>query len=272
MSMNFSDELVYSKSISAHGNYKYLRITPIGSSAQAPTLSLTSTTQTQFELPNNVINLARSKLCFDVNLPISAANSFNMLYANGLSMIDRITLTSRSGVILADIPYCGNFGALVSACNVKAKDLMIRSALPCNNVNSIQATATVQVTANNTATVNATCLTAQVSTSWTNTILPASAAAAASNAAGQASNAAAILASQLYPVGDLIRCNGTNNIQFGSAAFGSIAYTPFIEPLLIHSSQIANANNVRSFLIELNAFKDTLMELDKIYTLVIILF
>ena len=256
MSMNFSDELVYSKSISAHGNYKYLRITPIGSSAQAPTLSLTSTTQTQFELPNNVINLARSKLCFDVNLPISAANSFNMLYANGLSMIDRITLTSRSGVILADIPYCGNFGALVSACNVKAKDLMIRSALPCNNVNSIQATATVQVTANNTATVNATCLTAQVSTSWTNTILPASAAAAASNAA-------AILASQLYPVGDLIRCNGTNNIQFGGAAFSSIAYTPFIEPLLIYSSQIANANNVRSFQIELNAFKDTLMELDK---------
>ena len=68
MSMQFSEELVYSKSISAHGNYKYLRITPIGSSAQNPTLSLTSTVQTQFELPNNVINLSKSKLCFDVNI------------------------------------------------------------------------------------------------------------------------------------------------------------------------------------------------------------
>ena len=31
MSMQFSEELVYSKSISAHGNYKYLSVVPIGS-------------------------------------------------------------------------------------------------------------------------------------------------------------------------------------------------------------------------------------------------
>ena len=68
MSMQFSEELVYSKSISAHGNYKYLRVTPIGSSAQSPQLSLSSTVQTQFELPNNVLNLSRSKLCFDINI------------------------------------------------------------------------------------------------------------------------------------------------------------------------------------------------------------
>ena len=54
MSMHFSEELVYSKGISAHGNYKYLRIVPLGSGGQNPVLSLTSTYQTQFELPNNV--------------------------------------------------------------------------------------------------------------------------------------------------------------------------------------------------------------------------
>ena len=73
MSMQFSEELVYSKSISAHGNYKYLRIVPLGSGGQNPTLSLTSTYQTQFELPNNVINLSKSKLCFDVNTAANAA-------------------------------------------------------------------------------------------------------------------------------------------------------------------------------------------------------
>ena len=57
----FSEELVYSKGISAHGNYKYLRIVPIGSGGQGPTLSLTSTVQTQFEFPNNVLNLSKSK-------------------------------------------------------------------------------------------------------------------------------------------------------------------------------------------------------------------
>ena len=57
MSMHFSEELVYSKSISAHGNYKYLRVVPLGST-QNPTLSVSSTIQTQFELPNNVMNLS----------------------------------------------------------------------------------------------------------------------------------------------------------------------------------------------------------------------
>ena len=77
MSMHFSEELVYSKSISAHGNYKYLRVVPIGSGGQNPILSLTSTTQTQFELPNNVLNLSKSKLCFDVNIVANAAGICN---------------------------------------------------------------------------------------------------------------------------------------------------------------------------------------------------
>ena len=125
MSMQFSDELVYSKSVSAHGNYKYLRITPIGSSAQNPTLSLSSTTMTQFELPNNVVNLSKCKLCFDINLLSNGTGArFQNLHANGLSLIDRITLTSRSGTILADIPNCHIFGNLVSSVNTKLSDLM----------------------------------------------------------------------------------------------------------------------------------------------------
>ena len=75
MSMNFSDVLVYSKTISAHGNYKYLRIMPIGSSAQNSQVSLRSTAQTQFELPNNVLNLSRSKLCFDINIAVTGAKN-----------------------------------------------------------------------------------------------------------------------------------------------------------------------------------------------------
>ena len=60
--MNFSDELVYSKSISAHGNYKYLRIVPIGQ-GQNPSFSLSSTIQTQFELPNNSNGTYLRKRC-----------------------------------------------------------------------------------------------------------------------------------------------------------------------------------------------------------------
>ena len=124
----FSEELVYSKGIQSHGNYKYLRIVPIGSSGQNPQLSLTSTTQTQFELPNNVINLSLCKLCFDLPFVLqTTAAKFNNIYANALSMIDRITLTSRTGVVLADIPNTHIFGSLVSNVNTKYTDLLSRN-------------------------------------------------------------------------------------------------------------------------------------------------
>ncbi len=89
MSMQFSEERVYSKGVSAHGNYKYLRVVPIGST-QNPTLSLTSTVQTQFELPNNVMNLLLSKLSFDLRIPTQTLTKCNNIYGNGLALIDRI--------------------------------------------------------------------------------------------------------------------------------------------------------------------------------------
>ena len=119
---------------------------------------------------------------------------------------------------------------------------MRRSALPMKNVNKVQATCAAAANG----------MTLQVSESWTNTSL-------ASNAV----QATALPFSQLYPVGDLIRCNGTNNIQFGAVALTNVATTPFIEPLQMYSSQSANTFSNQSYQIELSAFKDTLMELNK---------
>ena len=129
MSLQFAEELVYSKSISAHGNYKYLRIVPLGSGGQNPVLSLTSTYQTQFELPNNVINLSKSKLCFDVNIAASGAGNCNSIHANALSLIDRITLTSRTGTTLVDIPNWHFFGNMVCAVNTKLSDIISRTPI-----------------------------------------------------------------------------------------------------------------------------------------------
>ena len=126
----FSEELVYSKGVSSHGNYKYLRIVPIGSGGQNPTLSLTSTVQTQFEFPNNVINLSKSKLCFDLNFGTAlAAGVCHNVHGNALSLIDRITLTSRSGSVFADIPNCHIFGNMVSAINTKYSDIVSRTPI-----------------------------------------------------------------------------------------------------------------------------------------------
>ena len=71
------------------------------------------------------MNLARSKLCFDLLVPVQGSLlTLNNVYANALSLIDRITLTSRSGVILADIPNTHVFGNLVTT---QLSDLMSRT-------------------------------------------------------------------------------------------------------------------------------------------------
>ena len=66
--IKFSGEVDYSKRSAAYGSYKYLRVVPIGQ-GQAPSIQLGSTVMTQFELPNNVMNLSKSKLVFDIEIP-----------------------------------------------------------------------------------------------------------------------------------------------------------------------------------------------------------
>ena len=114
--ITYNSEITYAHKMAAHASYKFLKIVPTGSIGQSPVLSLTSTTQTQFELPNNVLNLARSQLSFDIKYAAPAGAGYVASWASGnaLSLIDRITLTSRSGTILADIPNCGVFGSIVS--------------------------------------------------------------------------------------------------------------------------------------------------------------
>ena len=230
MSMHFSDELVYSKSISAHGNYKYLRVVPLGSS-QNPTLSVTSTTQTQFELPNNVMNLSLSKLTFDLQIPTQTLAKFNNIYGNGLALIDRITLTSRTGVILADIPNTHMFGSLVSSVNTKLSDLLTRNT----KGPGMAAGATTDNVAVNDAT----------------------------------SQVGALTASQLSPVSDLIRCNGALNYQMSEKInvaanlLNEKPYTYYLEPLSLFIAPALAQYNAISYQINLSAFKDTIMELNK---------
>jgi hypothetical protein len=229
MAMNFSDELVYSKSVSAHGNYKYLRIVPIGST-QNPALSLTSTVQTQFELPNNVMNLSLSKLVFDLAIPTAINTKFNNVYANALSLIDRITLTSRSGVILADIPNTHIFGSMVSSVNTKLSDLMVRNSPGY----ALYAGATTDFTA-------------------------------AQNATSQSG---AIAKSSVSPINDIVRCNGAVNYQVGESTTNAThltatPYSAYNEPLVIFTGPAISQCGALSYQLNFSAFKDTLMELNK---------
>ena len=231
MSQVFSEELVYTQATAAHGNYKYLRIVPLGN-GQTPTLSATSTVQTTFELPNNVINLALSKLCFDILIPPQGAAAINQVYANALSLIDRVTLTTREGVVLADIPSTHIFGSLVSHVNTKSAELLNRNAP---------------------------------------SIILSGIASDRSAAGNTTAYAAGLIVSQASPTSDVNRCNGSANIQMGGSVGVPLdathatmtAFTPYIEPLILFTNATASYGNTVSYQINLSAFKDTILELNK---------
>ena len=86
---------------------------------------------------------------------------------------------------------------------------------------------------------------------------------------GSANVATALGLSQLTPVTDIVRCNGSANYQV--AAAGVLAFTPNTEPVVFYTST-ANTNNSLTYQMELSAFKDTIMELNKIYIFMIICF
>ena len=59
---------------------------------------------------------------------------------------------------------------------------------------------------------------------------------------GHATPANALALSQVTPISDIIRCNGTANYQVGGA--GLVAFTPNTEPVVFYTAAAAVANSL----------------------------
>ena len=118
----FNESINYQKRASMHSSYRWMKLTPVGGTGQTATLSTTSSTIVNFEIPNNVVNLCQSKLAFD--LLLSAAATTHCVDALSLSLFDRITLSTRSGVVLANCDNMGQFSHLISKLKTKASELV----------------------------------------------------------------------------------------------------------------------------------------------------
>ena len=115
----------YSKYIYSGPSYRVSKIVPI-SSGQTASLPSTSTTNVQFEIPTAVVNLAKSKLFFDITIP-ALASTYPWIYADPLALIDRIQLSTRSGVSLVDIQGVNNFSTMVTPLMTSNTELYQRS-------------------------------------------------------------------------------------------------------------------------------------------------
>jgi hypothetical protein len=102
-----SNELIYSSRVSTHSQPLFRKITPQGSATNI-SLSVSGTTLVEMVVPPSVMNLAKSRLNFQLELPDPGASvSVNCIDANLLTTLSRVVVyCSNTGNTLLD---CSNF-------------------------------------------------------------------------------------------------------------------------------------------------------------------
>jgi len=116
------------------------------SGAQNLTLTNTNNLESIFEIPSKPVNLAKSYIQFKMTTPAVAARQ-NAMFCRGAPMIERMSLYTRSGLYLADIPHMSAFSQTVLPATTEYSDMksngqQVFSTAPGNlygTVNSIGA-------------------------------------------------------------------------------------------------------------------------------------
>ena len=110
--LTFAPQVEYVKKILLNPSYRISKLIPL--TGQGLSLGISSTTNTQFELQTNVMNLSRSRLTFDITLPFQSAGAYQWCQADPLALFDRIQLYTRGGISLIDIQGANKFSSLVT--------------------------------------------------------------------------------------------------------------------------------------------------------------
>lgn len=98
----YAKELNYSLKESIHPTYKFYRVLTQNGS-QSVTLSNTGTSESLFELPTKVFNLAKSVLKFKLTVAAAGALTYSWTWADNLAPIYGIQVYTRGGQYLMDV-------------------------------------------------------------------------------------------------------------------------------------------------------------------------
>ena len=123
---NISKELNYENKAVAGGSYRFSKILPNNGSQNVGS-SLASTTESTFDIPSKCHNWSKSMLSFQMTFPDQTGAFANNVHAGCLTMIDRISLTTRGGVHLCDLNSVGNYSKTVLPFTEKYEDFTTRS-------------------------------------------------------------------------------------------------------------------------------------------------
>lgn len=130
MSVIIEQPLDYTQKVSNHPSYRANRLVPLGNASA--NLAVSSTVQTQIEIPTSVFNLSRSHLNFKVTIPADTGKCITT-HAQPASFVDRIRLSSLGGVDIADLSHARQYCALANQCVTKLSDfLTYDDSIPAN--------------------------------------------------------------------------------------------------------------------------------------------
>jgi len=121
MSIVAAPEVQYAHKKSMHDQYLYSLIFP-SSGSQSVTLTANSSPDVVFEIPSKVLNFSKSYLSFKLAIPAVAGRVQGMSCV-GVPQIQRISLATRSGLYLCDLPHFQEFTASVLPLVTKESDL-----------------------------------------------------------------------------------------------------------------------------------------------------
>lgn len=118
-----SPEISYSPKEAVHSSLRMSRVLPLGNLNE--TLNSSSVTQSLFEVPAKCFNPAKSTLEFQLQaLESSTTSVINRLHTIGTSMIDSISLYTRSGTKLAEIENCAEYTKVKLPVITKLQDFL----------------------------------------------------------------------------------------------------------------------------------------------------
>lgn len=252
----FAESVDYIRKASLHSSYRWMKLTPVGGSGQSATLSNTSSTIVNFEIPNNCMNLSQSKLVFDMAIAAATANNSSCVDALGLSLFDRISLSTRSGVVLASADNLGQFCHIVSKIKIKASDLID---------NPSSATCSPQLAGGNAATPLATF--PNLSPANSSVLLSSKKPYTDICKSGACSSTSMFKSMTTSLTGILSATQSiTNNPSNLYRIDGSFISTPFLENLhVITENKVSSAQQGLgvSYQIPLKSIKDTILEVNR---------
>ncbi|MFN9115073.1 MAG: hypothetical protein ACK5XN_33850 [Bacteroidota bacterium] len=102
LKVNHDKAIDYTIGVSSRPYYSYIRQYQTNGQVSPP-VALASTSETQFEVPSNVINFSQCSLDFQLTIPAQGGGGFGAFRTNFVPF-QRVYLMTRQGQYLVDIP------------------------------------------------------------------------------------------------------------------------------------------------------------------------